>query len=329
MKVSIIIPVYNVSAYIERCVSSVIGQDYKGNIECLIVDDCSSDDSMDKCTKLLENYTGPITFRVLKHEKNRGLSGARNTGTVNSTGAYLFYLDGDDAMTSNCISTLISAAEEHPNAEMVQGSTRCVPDKKYYHKETICSVKYVSDNKWVRYQFYSGTFPVNAWNKLLRRDFVLDNQLFFREGIIHEDELWMFYVAKKLRSVSFVSQETYTHYVNADSIMTSGDTKRSCDSWVQILLSILSDFDEPYYWLQVKRYFYRLLNVYSQSPSECEETMELYRQLFKEKNEGFILFLLKIYENNPCSFLGNVTKSIMLRCLDVKWRWLEGAMRME
>lgn len=69
MKVSIVIPVYNVSDYIERCILSVMNQTYK-DIECLIVNDCTPDDSMTKCQKLLNSYRGPIRFVILNHDKN-------------------------------------------------------------------------------------------------------------------------------------------------------------------------------------------------------------------------------------------------------------------
>lgn len=89
--VSIIIPVYNVSDYIERCLKSVITQTYR-HIECVIVDDGSPDDSMDKCYSLLNQYDGPIIFSVVTHESNLGLSAARNSGIDKAitTDVYLF-----------------------------------------------------------------------------------------------------------------------------------------------------------------------------------------------------------------------------------------------
>ena len=96
--VSVIIPVYQVSDYVERCLLSVMNQTYQ-NIECIIVDDCSTDDSVAKCDRLISTYKGPIKFQILHHERNRGLSAARNTGTDAATGEYIFYLDSDDEIT--------------------------------------------------------------------------------------------------------------------------------------------------------------------------------------------------------------------------------------
>ena len=96
MKLSIIIPVYHVAPYIEDCLRSVMRQTYQGAMECLIVDDCGTDDSMAIAERTIATYEGPIVFQVLHHERNRGLSAARNTGTLAAKGDYLYYLDSDD-----------------------------------------------------------------------------------------------------------------------------------------------------------------------------------------------------------------------------------------
>ena len=118
--VSIIIPVFRISGYIQRCIESVINQTYK-DIECIIVDDGTQDDSIEKCEKLIKEYKGPIIFKIIHHEVNRGLSAARNTGTDAATGKYLYYLDSDDYISSNCIEKLVSYAIEDESIEMVQG----------------------------------------------------------------------------------------------------------------------------------------------------------------------------------------------------------------
>lgn len=89
------------------------------DIECIIVNDATNDDSIDKCEGLIKNYNGPICFRIISHDYNRGLSAARNTGTIAAIGDFIYYLDGDDEITADCIEKLIKAAWEHPNAEVV------------------------------------------------------------------------------------------------------------------------------------------------------------------------------------------------------------------
>lgn len=123
---SVIIPVYNISDYIERCIRSVQGQSYI-DMECLIVDDATQDDSIVKCEKLINEYDGPIRFRIIHHEVNRGLSAARNTGTAAAIGEYIYYVDGDDEILPYCIEKLMTIAQEHPDAEMVHGNSVMIP----------------------------------------------------------------------------------------------------------------------------------------------------------------------------------------------------------
>ena len=105
-KVSIIIPIYNVETYIEECLQSVMRQTYKGMIECILVDDCGTDNSMKIMEQLIEVYNGPIEFKVLHHEHNRGLSAARNTGMDAACGDYVYFLHSDDWISDDCIERL-------------------------------------------------------------------------------------------------------------------------------------------------------------------------------------------------------------------------------
>lgn len=94
LKISVVIPVYNVEKYIRRCLESIIGQENSSyTIECLIIDDASPDNSMTIVKEIVTNYHGSaITFRIIRHEVNKGLSEARNAGIKVSTGDFIFLL---------------------------------------------------------------------------------------------------------------------------------------------------------------------------------------------------------------------------------------------
>ena len=195
MNVTIVIPVFNVAPYIGDCLRSVMRQTYMGSIECLLVDDCGTDDSINIAERMIAEYDGTIIFRILHHEGNRGLSAARNTGTFHATGDYLYYLDSDDVITEDCIETLMRIVAEHPDVEMVQGNA-C---RHYAQKEPMVLVKEITvplaeTNDEVRRCYYQlRQFYVNVWNKLLRRDFVIKNNLLCKEELLFEDNLWIFY----------------------------------------------------------------------------------------------------------------------------------------
>lgn len=92
LKISVVLPLYNVEKYIRKCLESIIAQENSGyTIECLIIDDASPDNSMTIVKEIIANYHGfAITFRVIRHEVNKGLSEARNAGIKASTGDFLF-----------------------------------------------------------------------------------------------------------------------------------------------------------------------------------------------------------------------------------------------
>ena len=134
LNLSIIIPVYNVEAYIEECLASVVAQsDAKANIECIIVDDCSPDGSMDIVRRFVDNYQGAVLFRTLRHEVNRGISAARNTGVEAATGDYVFFIDSDDYLMEHGLKTLVDGLLANPDADVVQGNSLFL-DKKAYSK---------------------------------------------------------------------------------------------------------------------------------------------------------------------------------------------------
>ena len=111
MKISIIIPIYNVAPYVERCLYSALNQSYE-DIELVLVDDCGTDNSMNIVSEVVEKYVGNKKISLFKHEHNLGLSAARNTGIKNATGDYLLFLDSDDEIPLNAVELLLEATNE-------------------------------------------------------------------------------------------------------------------------------------------------------------------------------------------------------------------------
>ena len=246
VKVSIIIPVYNVAPYIGDCLRSVMRQTYAGSMECLLVDDCGEDDSMARAERMRAGYDGTIQFRILHHERNRGLSAARNTGTREAVGDYLYYLDSDDEITDDCIALLMGMAKEHPEAELVQGNY-CV------HKlsnDIVIPIKQFSlsvalSNDEVRKCYYRD-MNVTIWNRLIKLDFLINHHLFNREGIIFEDLLWSFYLLKYLNKVCFVSTITYHRKLRPHSITTGTDQATMAYNYAIVYHDILSNLTPVY-----------------------------------------------------------------------------------
>ena len=253
ISVSIIIPVYGVSAYIERCIKSVIGQTYPVT-ECIIVDDASPDDSIVKCEKLIAGYNGHILFTILHHDHNRGLSAARNTGTEAAKGDYIFYLDSDDELTPDCIEKLAKPVERDSSIEMVQGNHRVISENPSIGN--ITREKEYTSLESIRDFFFDQTIlPVTAWNKLMQKQFLTDHRLFFMEGILFEDIPWVFYVIKYLQHLYVIPDITYKYCKRNLSISTKTDKTEMTYHFSIIFENIAEHFTPGEEGREAKHYF--------------------------------------------------------------------------
>ena len=179
--ISVIIPVYNVSAYIEGCLQSVIDQTYN-DFECILVDDASPDDSIAKCKRMIADYDGPISFRIIYHPENRGLSAARNTGTAAATGDYIMYVDSDDVIKRDCIEKLKAPLIQDNSIEMVLGNVVRVINGVALQQSLAIKQDSVDiiGNSDVRNFFFNKKGMIQAsWNKLISKAFVNNYGLSF------------------------------------------------------------------------------------------------------------------------------------------------------
>ena len=207
MKISIVVPVYNVAPYIEDCIQSVMNQTWQGDLECILVDDCGTDQSVPLIERKLKDYQGPVAFRLVHHERNRGLSAARNTGIEAVTGEYVYFLDSDDEITPDCIERLAQPLIDH-QYDLVVGDYRIEGSIKPKAPLRLM------DGQIVRGKEVLHTYRQQAWymlsvNKLYQVAFLQQHHLRFRDEIIHEDELWSFQIACLAQSLYAVGHETY------------------------------------------------------------------------------------------------------------------------
>lgn len=215
-KVSIIIPVYNVALYIKRCLDSICIQSYK-NIECILVDDCGQDDSKSIIKNYIDTYKGDVAFKLISHQKNMGQATARNTGLKAATGYYVFFMDSDDAITSDCIETLIALADEYPDIDFVQANTIKNSDGTLMpYSFSITPPKYCN-NKHEIMRLILSALTMTVWNRLIKRSFIIENNLFFPEGILCEDMYWIYFLAKATKSAAFTNHGTYYYFKNINS----------------------------------------------------------------------------------------------------------------
>lgn len=257
MLVSIIVPIYNVAPYVEQCLQSVTSQTYQGAMECILVDDCGTDDSMVICERFVAQYDGPVHFRILHHEHNRGLSAARNTGIDAAKGKYIYFLDSDDWILPECLELMVARVKKYPQSQVVfagaNASSGYLHWCDYEHKQ----FPEFSDNcDWLQLSMLKRkVFGMTAWNKLLSRAFLQKNNLRFVEGLIQEDEVWNFDISKYIQTASFVCQNIYVYRIHSGSIMTSVSASVQTDRLFKIWNLLIARISKDNRKLQIQEIY--------------------------------------------------------------------------
>jgi glycosyltransferase involved in cell wall biosynthesis len=242
MKISIIIPVYNVTSYVEECIRSVLEQDYE-NMEIIIIDDHGTDNSMQLVEQLIANSSKDIT--ILRHTFNQGLSAARNTGIKQATGEYIYFLDSDDYIKPYCLSRLIQLAMTYSNADIIYGSSEAQPktdiSDMIAHRTDL--KEYYANQAQIKKMILGHyRLPASVWNKLIKREWLLKHQLFFKEGIVHEDFHWNYFAAKYVKEIALCKTTTHCYRMNPNGIMCSQFQKRM-ESFDLILKDFIKHID--------------------------------------------------------------------------------------
>lgn len=229
MRVSVVIPIYNVQAYVERCLESVCLQDFR-DLEVILVDDCSTDDSMVLVRAFVAAHPD-LPCRIVSHEHNRGLSAARNTGLSVATGDYVYFLDSDDSLPEYAIRVLVQALDEG-EADVVVGDYELIGADGASSDLKLPEGR-LEGNDRILETYAEGLWYVMAWNKLCRREFLTGQSLLFEEGLLHEDVIWTFKVACKAQSMHVVRKVTYRYYVRSGSIMTSMSIEKDLTAYLK------------------------------------------------------------------------------------------------
>lgn len=217
--ISIVIPVYNVAPYLERCVQSVLRQTYK-NLEVILVDDGSTDGSGELCDHLA--LTDP-RIRV-KHQENQGLSGARNTGIRYATGEYIAFIDSDDEwLLNDGLEQLVKINNEGKDLIVFKGVNiwkdgRRVPFGDY----DLAHISQLSNAQSVfSHLVETQLFQMSACFLLVRRKLLIDDELYFPSGLISEDVQWSLILWQHVRSVCMTNLEFYGYHHHSNSISTT------------------------------------------------------------------------------------------------------------
>lgn len=230
MRFSIIVPVYNIENYIDKCIESILGQTYN-DYEILIIDDGSTDNSLEKCSELSKKCT---KIKVI-HQKNGGLSNARNTGIKIAQGEYLMFLDGDDFLKDKeCLKNISIRLDQTDHPDVLQYKMI------YYYEQNnnfieLKEIDNIVCNKNSKVEFLNtmisnGTFSVSACDKIVKRELVINNNLLFNEEITSEDIDWSLKLYLHVDTIVTLSMPIYVYRQSRMGSITYNPNKKSINS---------------------------------------------------------------------------------------------------
>ncbi len=233
--VSVIIPMYNAEKFIGACLESIFAQTFK-DFEVIVVDHCSTDNSVE----IVENYLkreGVQQLKLLRLKKNFGNACVpRNSGLNFSRGKYIYFTDADDLILENALETLYNYAENY-NVDVIcmhkYFSFEDAPDKLQLKNSQIVNSMinkaeipvYVSENVAERMNdFFQGKIHVTPWLQFSRRDFLIDNEIYFPEVLVSEDDFWIIQIICEAKKVLFIPDALYANRQNLSSMTRSTKT---------------------------------------------------------------------------------------------------------
>lgn len=219
IKVSIIIPMFNVANLIDRCIDSLFSQTYR-NLELLFINDCSSDDTTVRVKELIssQNQDG-ITWSIISHDENRGVAAARNTGLDNATGDYIYWVDADDFIEADTIEKFVKASSE--TLDIVVSEWNLVFNSNSRHMTQRDAIN--GEDLFAKMAF--GVMRWNLWLFLAKRALFEENHLRFIEGVnMGEDMMMMLKLALHANQVTVIHEPLY-NYIQTNAAAISKDIR--------------------------------------------------------------------------------------------------------
>lgn len=227
---SVVVPIYNVEQYLERCIESIINQTYK-NIEILLVNDGSKDNSY----KIIEKYEKIDTRIKTINKENGGLSDARNFGINASTGEYIVLLDSDDYIEINSIELFYKSIKNEKPDILVNKVNVLNGDVKSKIAHRIQPGIVFTGQEFLKQSLSTGGFSMVAVRNIYKKEFLTQNKLEFKKGILHEDEEFTPRAMLSGKSVIGTDIYFYNYIIRENSITTTKNKDKNAVDMIQTL----------------------------------------------------------------------------------------------
>lgn len=279
--ISIIVPVYQVERYIKECIESVIKQSYI-NWEMILVDDGSLDNSGEICDRYSKVYK---RIKVI-HKENGGLSDARNKGVEQAIGEYVIFLDSDDYWSDKFfLEKINNHIECNPQHELILfEAKRLIEDTKEFVNDNKLDINFINNNnknEIIKNLIVSKSYSMSACTKVIKREFMVTNELLFEKNLLGEDLDWFFKVLLNVRYIGAIESINYIYRVRKGSITQTISLKNIEDQfwilnkWIPIIENDKTLGEYKKYYLGILAYSYVIdLLLYSQLEKENQEKIE-------------------------------------------------------
>lgn len=316
-KISVIIPIYNVEKYLEKCLKSVINQTYK-DLEIICVDDCSPDNS----NKIVQEYLKKDSrIKLIKREKNGGISAARNSGLKITTGEYIYFLDSDDWIDLDYLEKMVSAIKEN-NVDVVLNTKIVKEEERKQNVQFLPNLCPQSlENKFLNTQDCVWKLVWNVWAYLWKKSALDKIDAKFPEGYINEDMYFQSIVLSSLDKIYVIRNSSYHYLIRKNSISDDLKSKRSREVFnilkilnktadyyfkkgilnfvnikLFVLITIFDCDDKELVFEELRKYFLRIKeNVEKNKNLYDEVELEMFNDVLNDKKKVLITNYYKKY----------------------------------
>lgn len=312
-KLSVIVPVYGVEKYIERCAVSLFEQSLD-DVEFIFVDDLSPDKSIEILETTLERYPTRKPFvKVIRHSQNRGLPAARNTGLANAQGEYIYHCDSDDYLEVTALEQMYNVADT-TGAEIVW----CDYFLTFSSKERIMVQPGYANPEEAVIGMLSGKLKYNVWNKLVKRYLYYENNIRFPEGYCMGEDMTMIRLTLHAKSITNVNEPLY-HYVRQNSgAMTQSYSESKIAEMIhnvnQTIDYISDNSDEDF----TKEFaFFKLSSKLPLLINEKTENYRRWNSLFPEANRYILANKYQSIRTRALEWLASYKLYVFIRLYNI------------
>lgn len=318
-KISIIIPCYNVEQYIDRCFDSLVNQTLgMDNMELIFINDASTDNTLSKLTEYEKQY--PESVLVINFTENQRQGTARNVALSYASAPYIGYVDSDDWVEASMFEKMVAAIEKYDcdfvecGFDYARDHNNRQPTKSWgeagYMDLTIPSER----QSFVR----SKVALVMVWDKVFKKSFIEDNDIFFPEKTLHEDIFFVYLSFVYARSYYYTDEVLYHYFVNEGGTMQNKKAEHQFMKMPVTLFFLQTCIERGLFeanqreieWMFLTRYYvYMLWEVFEEFPDRAYETyLEMKETIFE---------LLPDYRSNPYRKMdGNEFDDFIIKLLD-------------